>query len=317
MGKEEVEERRTDAKTSGFAWYAVGAGVAALVALGWGRTTALSTFEWWSAFSDAYILLFIQLVFPAVLGLTVVLQAVRIGTRGEQAKPAVWSVVALASFYGAALLLGVYYWVSWWPGRVGMYAIPHLPDPVGTFVGPTLTELLGTGICGAGVILLVLSVRRGEKARPLLILTVLILLVTITEAFVYDAVTRSPYWVVRKLARAARRYDQQAMNRYLSAESLSKYRKNPNARSYYEAGRRKYLGWFMGAETARRTLLLDLHMQNGRAEMETVVPWRWTMSGFSGHGGRVYLVKEQGHWKIDLVRARREHRERFGLDELE
>jgi hypothetical protein len=279
-----------------FPTYAVAALGCAICALAWVRACAL--------FNDDLMGIGItvwMVAVPVVLVRGVTL-ALRVGWR---ARPVVMGVTIL-----------VVATLSDWVAQVGGYAIPHPASVPLSDAVIALTEPLGMLLCFAALMLGASSLLRRERAIATAIASMAAGLFVLTTAFVYDAAVGSPYWVVRQYARAAYRCDQEAMNQLLSRESLAhypellvKYFGPPRDRTHLVTVDHMY------GVVAAHVLLPNLKIDGDCATVRTDLPRWWSIWHFRGKGGHIYLVREQGRWRIDAYRHLQELLQRWEEDE--
>ena len=192
--------------------------------------------------------------------------------------------------HGALAVLLLLHWVA----RVGRPAIPHLPAPVGAYVSPLATEALGIVLCLAGVLLIGLSVRKGERCFLLLISSGLLLLVEVGSAFMYDSLTRSPYITVRQYAWAVYRGDERALRELMTPGALALYTDDvyplPSlswwAPSSSNRGRLK--PYFAGPAIAWDLRLWGLWVYESQATVQVTV----------SNVGYLFLERRSGDWKL-------------------
>lgn len=195
------------------------------------------------------------------------------------------ALVAILSCVVVVIILP--YWIS----RVGAYAVPHVPDTVGL-----LFCLVSTA---TGISLLV-------KPKWLSIVSLVSIplgIYVLVTAFLYDPLTRSPYFTARRFAAAAYRCDQQAMLPFFSNESLEHFAELPEVQFGNNDGvypRKLKTVNHMHGIAARNALLLKIDITGSRATVNCVVPWAWNLFMVRGHGGRIHLVREGGQWKVDV-----------------
>lgn len=188
-----------------------------------------------------------------------------------------------------------------WPGRIGEYAIPLVPDSAGILV--CLAALVAGG----------LSLALSERRYGTVVFSMLLAVYVLITAFLYDPLTRSPYFVVRRFASAASQDDQAGMIPYFSRESLRHFDELPTTSYGNEdgsaTGSLKTVGYLHGVG-ARNSLLYGIHITGNTAIADCSVPWHgeedWNMFQFRGHGATVYLIREDGEWKIDAWRSWKE-----------
>ena len=275
----------------------------ALAALAWLRPSATL-----DAVALVLWLLFVIVVPPAIMGAGYIWRSAQVSGLAWPlriaAAPIIGAVMVAVAFLGLCVL----YWLScFWIGAVGQYVIPPLPDILG------IVLCLGALVLGIGVLV------KRDWAGLLAVTSCLVALSLLWTAFVYDAVTRSPCWVVRSFARSAYRCDQQGVNRFLSAESLAHFSELPRTVCYRHGERLLVTAAHLKDDTAADAMLLDVEMEGERAKVR--VGWRlgqsrtWLtpMGGFSGRSFDVYLVREGSTWKIDLWTPHQERQRRWEL----
>jgi len=256
--------------------------------------------------------LLLVVILPVTLALWAVRRLLATGVAPGGTFALALPIVALA----ALGIISLGWFLVLWTSRVGAYVIPHLPGPAPDLLGPVTTDVLGALLCGVGLAATVLSLRDREQATATAVVSGLLLMLTVFNAFLYDNVTRSPYRVVRSFAVAASRHDQEAMNRLLSSTSLQELPGEMTTVVHDEHGQPRELVTvaFMHGRPARNTLLLDIALKGDRATMQVGVAYHWDATTFSGSGGRIYLVKEDGRWMVDAYREYRETLERIERD---
>lgn len=228
-------------------------------------------------------------------------------------------VAAVPSLVVMALVALSLIWLfTAWIGRVEGYVIPRLPVEFGRLVPVWLTEGLGALLCLGALVFSVASLKNGERAKALAVVSAVMALFVIWSAFIFHNVTDSPYQVVRSFAMYASRGDQEAMNEFLSEESLAHFRELPEV-TYYVDGESHHLVTvdFMFGVAAPNCVWLGLDTEGQRAKMHLGIPWRWSLWSFAGKGGHIYLIRERDGWKIDAWRDWQELEERLELDTAE
>lgn len=206
---------------------------------------------------------------------------------------------ALSVFVAFGAVLAALIVVLPWAGWFGSYALPP---------GNMLGVLLGV----AAVCLGIGSIARRERALATAVSGLALGMLVLAVSYIWDPIADTPYGAVRRFAAAAARADQEAMISQFSAESVRHLDELPRT-TYFVAGESDELITVrqMHPPAARETLLLSVQREDDRATVECVVPITRSATGFFGHGGRIYVIREDGAWKIDAYRHWQETRERM------
>jgi hypothetical protein len=270
----------------------------ALVALAWLRP--------WAGVPDLMLMgligYYLALMMLLILGIIV---AREVGPPWRYA--ALGGAVTLV-VYGAFPIMGPLPPLDYLVARIGAYAIPRFPGPIGEYVPAVVMDGLGALVCLSTFVFGALSLRHRERATPLVIGSCLVALFVVLTAFVYDRVTHSPYAVVRAYLIATSRGDEDAIKAFLSADSLadwSELRIAAAARPGTSAATAQRARSSFG----RRALISGLETEGGQATVMLGIPRHWEVGHFRGRGSRMYLVNEEGRWRVDAHRDYREMRE--------
>ena len=148
-------------------------------------------------------------------------------------------------------------------------------------------------------------------------LTVALAAYVIVTAYAWDLPGTSPHAVVRKFAAAGYRKDQAELNKYVTKETLVGYSDFPvtvNSTAELKTGEglvtvRPFHG--IGAKNA---VIYSLHVSGDTAEVKCPVPYSsagWGMMQMSGHMPTIYLLREDGNWKVDVARQKKKDRQRM------
>ncbi|MCH8273518.1 MAG: hypothetical protein IH851_01865 [Armatimonadetes bacterium] len=272
-------------------WFALAAFALAMLSVGWVRGFGYVSFFGDAAFG-AYAL---GVVAALMAGGSLGFRAARptIGEKGPVLRGAVSGALAVAIglvfVFTAALVLPS------WIGQIGAYAIPRLPDWLAALIAVT------------AVTFAVLSVTRRERAIGLAALSALLGGYTLVTALVWDRLVDSPHALVRRFAAAAYRKDMEQMlalaskssHAWMNDPSITQYLDGPEAVSSLVV-----IGPFHPG-AVRNALIDRIEIDGDRAVVECPVPrgsGNWTMYFLKSHGHTIYLVKDEGQWRVDVQR---------------
>jgi hypothetical protein len=209
---------------------------------------------------------------------------------------------ALAVLVALGALLGVLVVVQPYIGWFGRYALPP-------------RNVLGALLAVTAVCLGIGSIARRERALMTALPGLGLGLVVVAVSYVWEPLADTPSRAVRRFAVLAARSDQEAMLSQFSADSLRHIDERP--RTYWGVYGRSVE--FVSVDhmyppAVRNTLLLSVQREGTRATVECLIPMsrHWLDGrGFFGHGSHIYLIREDGAWKIDAYRHWQEWLERF------
>lgn len=189
-------------------------------------------------------------------------------------------------------------------GKIGAYGVPHLP------------RFLGLVLALGAIALAVAGCRKESGSIAVGCLTAVLAGYVVVTAYVWDLPGTSPHAVVRNFAAAGYRKDQAELNKYVTKESLanmSDYPVTVNSTSELETGEGLVtVSPFFGVG-AKNAVIESIDVKGDTAEVRCPVPSSaatWGVWQMKGKMFTIYLLREDGEWKVDVARKKREDRER-------